>query len=144
VKLIHHVLDVDAPGDRVWTALTDRQGLASWWSTGVDGSGDAVGSEIRFTFAGDFHPVMVVTEFDPGRAVGWCCVGGHRNWKDNTFDFELVPLPDGRTRLRFSQHYAVELGDDDYGLYNYNWGYYLESLRRLCVTGTGTPFPAPT
>ena len=35
----------------------------------------------------------------------------------------------GRTRLRFTQDYAVELSDDDYGIYNFNWGYYLESLR---------------
>jgi len=37
---------------------------------------------------------------------------------------------------------AVELADDYYGVYNFNWGYYLESLRLLCVTGTGKPFQA--
>jgi hypothetical protein len=49
-------------------------------------------------------------------------------------------IPHGRTRLRFWQEYAVELADDYYGVYNFNWGYYLESLRLLCVTGTGKPF----
>ena len=44
------------------------------------------------------------------------------------------------TRLRFWQEYAVELDDDAYGVYNFNWGYYLESLRLLCVEGTGKPF----
>jgi hypothetical protein len=48
----------------------------------------------------------------------------------------------GGTRLRFWQEYAVELADDYYGAYNFNWGYYLESLRLLCATGTGKPFPA--
>ena len=67
---------------------------------------------------------------------------GHEPWKDNTFRFELFRLDDGRTRLRFWQHYAVELEDDYYGIYNFNWGYYLESLRLLCTTGTGKPFPA--
>jgi hypothetical protein len=38
--------------------------------------------------------------------------------------------------------YAVELADDYYGVYSFNWGYYLESLRLLCATGTGKPFPA--
>jgi hypothetical protein len=55
-----------------------------------------------------------------------------------------VELPDGRTRLRFTQDYAVELGDDDYGNYNFNWGYYLESLRLLVTTGTGRPYPPGT
>jgi uncharacterized protein YndB with AHSA1/START domain len=29
--------------------------------------------------------------------------------------FQLAPLDDGRTRLRFWQEYAVELSDDAYG-----------------------------
>ena len=45
----------------------------------------------------------------------------------------------GRTRLRFTQDYAVELSDDDYGIYNFNWGYYLESLRLLATAGPGSP-----
>ncbi|HEY6276824.1 MAG TPA: hypothetical protein VIX86_10885 [Streptosporangiaceae bacterium] len=70
------------------------------------------------------------------------CIGGHPPWQDNRFRFQLGDGCDGRTRLRFWQEYAVELPDDAYGTYNFNWGYYLESLRRLCVTGTGQPFPA--
>jgi hypothetical protein len=27
-----------------------------------------------------------------------------------------------------------------YGTYNFNWGYYLNSLKRLCEEGVGTPF----
>jgi len=37
---------------------------------------------------------------------------------------------------------ARELSDDDYGTYNFNWGYYLESLRLFSTTGSGTPFQA--
>ena len=70
----------------------------------------------------------------------WRCVGGHEPWADNTFRFQLVDLDGGRTRLRFWQEYAVELPDDAYGTYNFNWGYYLESLRLLCVTDAGKPF----
>ena len=40
------------------------------------------------------------------------------------------------------RNYAVELDDDAYGIYNFNWGYYLESLRLYCTTGMGQPFPA--
>jgi hypothetical protein len=71
-------------------------------------------------------------------------VAGHDNWADNTFRFELHALDGDRVRLRFWQHYATELSDDDYGIYNFNWGYYLESLRLLCATGAGHPFtPRP-
>ena len=27
---------------------------------------------------------------------------------------------------------------------NFNWGYYLNSLKLLCETGTGTPFVPPS
>ncbi len=46
------------------------------------------------------------------------------------------------TCLRFWQYYAVELADDYYGTYNFNWGYYLESLSKFCSTGKGAPYEA--
>jgi hypothetical protein len=97
---------------------------------------------VNFTFGGDFNPVMEITKLDANRELEWRCVAGHDNWKNNVFRFQPSPLPDGRARLRFWQDYAVELADDDYGIYNFNWGYYLERLRLLCVTGTGKPFVA--
>jgi len=42
----------------------------------------------------------------------------------------------------FVQEYAQELSDEVYGTYNFNWGYYLGSLKRLCEEGIGTPFAA--
>ena len=49
---------VDASADRVWSALRDFNGLATWWSSNVseshieDGrSGDAVGAVRSFAFA---------------------------------------------------------------------------------------------
>jgi len=142
MRTIHHVLDIDAAPAGVWSALTEAEGLAGWWSTKVDTELAAVGTRIRFTFAGDFNPVMEITSIAEPTALEWRCIEGHTNWDDNTFEFELVPLHDGRTRLRFTQNYATELSDDDYGVYNFNWGFYLESLRLLCVTGTGKPFSA--
>jgi uncharacterized protein YndB with AHSA1/START domain len=140
MKTIHHVLDVDAAPEIVWSAITERDRLASWWSTVVDAPTAATQARVTFTFAGDFNPVMLISDLTPPRRLTWRCIAGHDKWQDNEFLFELEPLPAARTRLRFWQHYATELSDDDYGNYNFNWGYYLESLRRLCVTGTGTPY----
>jgi Activator of Hsp90 ATPase homolog 1-like protein len=121
-------------------ALTERDSLASWWSTKVDSPTAAVGARAVWTFAGDFHPVMETIHLDAPREVTWRCVAGHEPWQDSTFRFQVDALDDGRTRLRFWQEYAVELADDYYGVYNFNWGYYLESLRLVCTTGTGKPF----
>jgi len=140
MRTIHHVLDIDVIPERVWVALTEADGLAGWWSTSVKTDAPAVGTLIHFTFAGDFNPVMEITAVAQGTDLEWRCVSGHSNWDDNTFRFQLVPHEGSRTRLRFTQEYATELSDDDYGVYNFNWGYYLESLRLLCTTGTGKPF----
>jgi uncharacterized protein YndB with AHSA1/START domain len=140
MKTIHHVLDIDASTESVWSAITDGEQLGRWWSTKLQAPKPVVGGRIAFTFAGDFNPVMEITEVEDGRKLEWRCVAGHEPWDNGTFRFEVVGLDDGRTRLRFWQDYAVELSDDAYGVYNFNWGYYLESLRLLCTTGTGKPF----
>jgi hypothetical protein len=140
MKVIHHVVDVGSPPSKVWYALTEASGMASWWSTEVDTPKAAVGAQVHWTFAGDFNPVMEITKLETEGELDWRCVAGHDPWKDNDFRFELDALSDGSIRLRFWQDYAVELSDDAYGIYNFNWGYYLESLRLLCATGSGKPF----
>jgi uncharacterized protein YndB with AHSA1/START domain len=141
MKTIIHVVDVAVPRERIFEALTTVDGLAAWWTTKV--AGDAgPGGLIDFTFDGQvFNPDMRVTEHSAPSLVGWRCVGGVDQWADNTFRFELAPR-DVATRVRFRQDYAAELSDDEYGIYNYNWAYYLESLRLHCETGTGKPFQA--
>jgi hypothetical protein len=140
MKAIHHVVDMDAAPERLWWALSEPDGLASWWSTEVDVPELEVGAVTRWTFAGDFNPEMELVGFERGSEVTWRCVGGHAPWQASTFRFAWGELDAGRSRLRFWQEYAVELDDDAYGIYNFNWGYYLESLRLLCVEGIGRPF----
>ena len=60
MKRIHHVVDIDAPASTVWTALTETQGLTSWWSTRLNTPKAAVGTLLYWTFAGDFNPVMEI------------------------------------------------------------------------------------
>jgi uncharacterized protein YndB with AHSA1/START domain len=140
MKTIHHVLDINASQESVWSAIADADRLAHWWSTKLRATKPIVGEHVAFTFADDFNPVMEIITLEEPRKLVWRCVAGHEPWSDGTFRFELVPLDDGRTKLRFWQDYAVELSDDAYGVYNFNWGYYLESLRLLCTTGEGKPF----
>jgi uncharacterized protein YndB with AHSA1/START domain len=142
MKTIHHVVDIDAESGLVWAALTEADRMAGWWSTKVRTPPAAVGARVEWTFAEDFNPVMEIITLDEQKELAWRCVSGHDPWQDSIFRFVLATLDDGRTRLRFWQEYAVELPDDYYGVYNFNWGYYLESLRLLCTTGTGKPFQA--
>jgi uncharacterized protein YndB with AHSA1/START domain len=142
MRTIIHVSDLAVPPAKVFQALTTLTGLASWWTTKVEGDAGPAG-KIDFTFDGDFNPQMQVTRFDAPSTLAWRCVAGVEQWSEDTFRFQLEARGAG-TRLRFRQDYSSELSDDDYGSYNYNWGYYLESLRQYCETGTGKPFRAPS
>ena len=77
------------------------QSVTSWWSTRLRTPEAEVGTQLHWTFGGDFNPVMEITTLDERRELGWRCVAGHDPWKDNTFRFQLVGLDEGRTRLRF-------------------------------------------
>jgi uncharacterized protein YndB with AHSA1/START domain len=141
MKTILHTVHIHAPPRDVFAALTTEAGVTGWWTTRAEVE-PGEGRLIRFTFHGDFHPQMKQTRLEDGRLVEWRCVGGHPNWADNTFSFALREA-NGETSLRFVQQYAQELDDDTYGTYNFNWGYYLNSLKKLCETGTGMPFGVP-
>lgn len=112
MKTIHHVVDIAAPVDTVWAALTEVEGLTGWWGTWLRPTTTAVGARLHWTFVEGFNVVMEITALDAPRELGWRCVAGHDPWQDNTFRFQLAGLDDGRTRLRFWQDYAVELDDD--------------------------------
>lgn len=140
MKEIIHTVVIHAAPQAVHDALTTERGVTGWWTTRA-ALEEGEGGLIRFTFHGDFHPHMEQTRVEPD-LVEWTCVAGHDNWADNRFSFGLEGVGDD-TRLMFRQHYAREMPDDVYGTYNYNWGYYLSSLKLLCETGAGTPFEVP-
>jgi uncharacterized protein YndB with AHSA1/START domain len=141
MKQIVHAVHIHAAPPDVYRSLTTAHGLSHWWTTKVEVD-EREGGIIRFTFAGDFNPQMKQKRLEPGRRVEWLCVGGHDNWLDNSFTFALNERK-GETLLMFSQDYARELSDEVYGTYNFNWGYYLNSLKLLCEKGVGTPFTPP-
>ncbi len=138
MKTIIHTLHIHASPADVYDALTTRRGVTGWWTTEA-ALEPGEGGRIHFTFHGDFHPVMEQTRLAEGELVEWRCIDGHDNWSDNTFTFALRDRG-GETSLRFVQTYAQELDDDTYGTYNFNWGYYLNSLKKLCEEGAGTPY----
>jgi len=46
MKTIHHVVDIDAGTGSVWTALTEPDRMAGWWSTKVATPPAAVGTRV--------------------------------------------------------------------------------------------------
>ena len=74
--------------------------------------------------------------------MSWTCVGGAEQWAGASIRFD-VQNQEGGSRLVFRQGYGTEIDEESFGVYNFNWAYYLESLRNYCETGTGKPFQSP-
>lgn len=140
MKKIIHTVHIHATLSEVFEALTTEKGVTGWWTTEAKLE-PGEGNLIKFRFMDVFSPRMRQVRLEKESLVEWKCEGGHDNWRDNTFTFELREK-DGETSLKFVQIYAQELDDDTYGTYNFNWGYYLGSLKKLCEEGKGTPFEA--
>jgi uncharacterized protein YndB with AHSA1/START domain len=135
VKEIVHTVEIEAPVASVEEAITTASGLSSWWTRGASVDGD----RISFTFEKGFNPVMRVDQRERGKLVAWAPESGADPWMGSTIRFELGER-DGKTAILFRHRYAQDLPDEVFGVFNFNWAYYLESLRLLCETGSGKPF----
>ncbi|MFT5049641.1 MAG: hypothetical protein ACI8QZ_001034 [Chlamydiales bacterium] len=149
MQQITHFVTIGASPERVFWALTTLEGLSGWWTerASIDGPFDGV---LKFQFLPDFNPSMEVIEAEENLRVKWKCVSGHTAWRDSEFRFDLMYAPAGEvradpnlTQVLFRQTFAFELDMELYGMYNYNWGHYLTSLKALCETGTGQPYVSP-
>ena len=136
-KIVHY-LPIQAPAARVSDALTRREGLSSWWTSSVEVA-DVFGGVLRFEFFPEFNPAMEILTPDVPRHVEWKCVDGHAPWLGHHFLFDVREQGETSAVL-FVQSCAAPLALEAYGTYNFNWGFYLASLKRLCETGVGKPF----
>src|SRR4051812_25458647 len=109
---IEKTIDVDAPPDRVWKALTTTADLAAWFRVGIDGD-IAPGAEVWMTSKSPGHEgqrfLVKVTEMTPPHRFVW---QWHPGAVDPNVDYSLEPWttvtftlePSGRgTRLRVSE-----------------------------------------
>lgn len=135
---IFHAFEVHTPPPSVYSALVTKSGLSGWWTTDVDAELH-VGGSIDFRFGDTFRAVMQIDRLEPDSAVEWEGVAGDDRWLGARFVFALSAIKRG-TLVTFRQIYGQTISDEDYGRFNFNWGYYLQSLKKYCETGTGSPF----
>jgi uncharacterized protein YndB with AHSA1/START domain len=131
-------LAINAPRERVFTAIATVEGPRHWWTTIVTGSAD-LGGELRFGFAGlDEQMIMRVDARQPPRALTWSCVAHTRDqeWTGTTLRFELA---DSGPRMCELDFWHTGLPPD---LVADGWEHFLGSLAAYAEHGTGTPFGA--
>lgn len=137
---ILHQLVINVPPPAVFDAITQKNGLSSWWTTDVHAEAK-VGTISEFGFnsrAVVFE--MRVVALDRPNFVRWHCLAGHSEWSNTDLTFALSAR-EGGTVLRFS-HRGWESSEGILAQCSYDWGRYLASLKSYLETGTGNPHSA--
>ena len=134
---IKHLVEIEAPAETIYRAVTEQAGLAAWWTRQTIAKPE-VGSIAEFRFGDRYHNKMRVVALEENRRVEWVCLKGVEEWEGTTFVFDIEET-DGTTVLRFT-HGKWSAMTDFFAVCNYHWGHYMKSLKSYCETGAGDPF----
>jgi len=136
VREIWHCLRVEAPVETVYRAVTEREGLAGWWTRDLD-VGRRPGDVSTFRFRSGAFNRMRIVSLDRNARVEWECVDGAGEWIGTRVVFEMRP-DDGGTKVRFS-HTGFREQTEYVGECSFHWAGYLVSLQGWCERGEGSP-----
>jgi uncharacterized protein YndB with AHSA1/START domain len=156
---IRHQLIIEAPPEKIYNAITSQEGLASWWTPDVKAKPE-INSVARFPFGPNYFKEMKIVELKPFEWVKWQCIQGAQEWIGTTLSFKLEP-GSRETLLREHSEMTGQIEQqskqegtiltfhhDDWKTYtpmfaecNYTWAQFLRSLKLLCETGKGRPWP---
>lgn len=138
VDILHRVGITSPSSEAVYDALTQRDGLAGWWTHDTQGSGAAPGDKVAFRFAnGGFD--MLVLDARPGEHVRWEVVDGPEEWIGTEIHWDLAR--EGDHTVVLFKHAGWREPVDFMHHCSTKWGSYLQSLKQLVETGTGAPHP---
>jgi len=156
---IHQEVLIGSPTERVFSAITTREGLSGWWTPDAQArpERESVG---RFPFGPTYFKEMRITELTPPNRLNWTCITGCDEWVGTTISFELrsgdkAELSTSRPELYDQLHQLTQdagtlliLHHDGWREYtsmfaecSYTWGQFLRSLKLLCESGAGRPWP---
>lgn len=134
---IKHYLTIKTRPEAIYNAITTEMGIRNWWTTNCK-IRQEVGSVAQFNFSRKYHDEMKVVDLQPNKRVEWECIAGDEEWIGTTIIFELEEQSN-ITILRFS-HENWMRSTDFFANSNYNWAYYLHSLKKYLENGFGEPF----
>ena len=134
---ILHELTIAASPEQVYKAVTEQNGLASWWTKRTTAQ-PKEGTTAEFGFyGGQFTMKFQVTKLEPAKKVNWTVLQSGPDWAGTRITWDLTPDDKG-TKVLFG-HRDWTITDGSYASVNYNWGYFLTSLKAYLETGKGTP-----
>lgn len=134
---ILHILTIRAEPSIVYRAITEENGIALWWTAQVKVKPEE-NTIAEFSFGEKYHNKMRITKLEKNRVVEWLVLEGHEEWLETKISFNLE-MSGENTIVRFN-HGNWREKTDFFAHCNYNWAWYLNSLRLYCETGEGLSY----
>lgn len=128
---------INAPCDKVFEALTTQKGLSEVWTQKLKVK-PHLNYLNEFDFEDCYATKMKVIELEPDEKLVWHCIDSDPQWVDTTVEFDLS-ADHGKTTVKLS-HKHWEETTDFFRWCNYNWAFFLYSLKQYCEEGEGIPF----
>lgn len=140
---ILHMVPIDSEPGAIYGALTEQVGLSSWWTDDVQAE-PREGSQSTFRFEGGMVVMrMEVDQLKPPKRVAWKVLDpAPPEWDGTMITFDISENEQGGSNLMFG-HRGWESTDGSFPAINYNWAYYLTSLKDYLEKGEGFPFVNP-
>jgi uncharacterized protein YndB with AHSA1/START domain len=139
---INHQVGIKATPEDIYSALTETEKLAQWWTIDTRGSGAKVGDTLEFWFnEASFCQKFNVTELKPGKRVVWKSPQGQGadQWEGTEIAFDLS-TDAKQTYIQF-RHSGWKESTDFQGHCSMRWAVFLLSLKDVMERGKGRPIP---
>lgn len=139
VRTLELHVDIDAPLEAAWKAVTEGPGLANWFAPVGEVSGPGLGETVKTGWGPEMMMAVTVDAWEPLRHVRWLDESG---WSgpgtSMTVDY-FFSTENGKTRVRLVQSAfgASEGWDDIFAGMETGWTYFLYNLRVYLETHLG-------
>ena len=117
--------------------MTTRDGLSEVWTRECNVVA-RIGAVNTFQFGEDDTTEFEITELIPGQKITWKCIRSDAEWVGTYISLELKEMKNGAAVLL--RHSGWKEITEFYRWCNYNWAFFLYSLKCYCEEGTGIPF----
>lgn len=137
MSAITHDMVIKASCATVYKALTTAQGLSSWFTTHVEGSGQP-GTDWKLEFSDQPSFDWQIISVEKERDVTWKCLGGPGHSPGTEAEFSLKAESDKQCTLTIS-HRGWEKDDPKFDRCIEIWRTLMKHLQQYCETGIAAP-----
>ena len=136
---IDSTIDIAAPLSSIRTAITTEAGFRAWWAQDADFDGKQ--GTFRFSQPRETRSITFRVDRCHGSGIVMTCIADENNpdWLGTALAIELDETPTG-TRVHLV-HSGYPAKNEVYERCSDAWPYFLRSLARYMMTGTGEPYP---